>query len=201
MTYKTHQDKSWLNIHHQTGGGESPNGEKTLSDGVPVASLSLGESCAFLCVTDEVGSDADLCTNITELGGDSEEQLVLLGQRLLFVASQTSRLLGLKLHVGVGNLWQRREEEDDSQQEHESGDSEVGPLHLGQIVRGGVGEEDTTGEQRCDDGTDGLERLGELQTKLGQSGGTAGGNEWICARLKSRKTRADDEQRSTETWE
>ena len=76
------------------------------------------------------------------------------------------------------------EEEDDGEEEDEGRDAEVGPLHAAQV--GGVGffEEDARGEEGRHDGADGLEGLAEFEPEFGESGGTAGGDEGVCARLE-----------------
>ena len=94
---------------------------------------------------------AYLSANIAELSGDTKHELVLLSHWLVDITSQTSTLLSLQSHIGICDLGQRREEEDNSEAEHEGGDTKICPLYLGEIIGLGVGEEDACSEERCHD--------------------------------------------------
>lgn len=129
--HEDHEDLAGLEVHHEAGGGEAANGEQGLGDGVAVRGGCVVDAGALGGVADEVGGDADLGADVAELGGDTKEEAVLLLQGLVLVTSEVGGLLGLQLHVGVGDLGDLGEVEDNGEQEDEGGDSEVGPLHLG----------------------------------------------------------------------
>lgn len=95
----------------------------------------------------KLARDAHLSSHITELSSYAEEELVLLVHRLVLVSCKPSRLFGLKLHIRIRNFRYGREKEDDGEQEDEGGDTEVGPLHLGDVVWVCFGEEDARGQQ------------------------------------------------------
>lgn len=199
--HEDHENPSRLDEHEETGGGESTDGEKSLSNGVSIRGGGRGDSGGFLGVFDELGGDCDLSTDVTELSGNTEEELVLLAEGLLDVTGQVRALLGLESHIGISDFWDWREEEDDGEEGDESGDTDVCPLYLAEIVTGGLLEEDTRGEERSNNRSDGLEGLGKLETELGKSGRTTGGDERVGGCLEGGKTAADDEEGAAEAAE
>jgi hypothetical protein len=64
-----------------------------------------------------------LCSHITELRSDTEEEGVLLGKWLVFEGSLGSAGCSLSGHIGVGDLGNGSEEEYDSKDEYEDGDT------------------------------------------------------------------------------
>lgn len=196
--HEEHQNPPRFDVHHATGREEPSDGEQSLSDGIPIRSGRVADSRALDRVLDELRCHTDLSTDVAELRGHAEEELVLLAHRPVHVAGQSRALLRLESHVGIGDFRDRREVEDDGEKKDEGGDAEVGPLHIGQIFGVGVLEEDARRQQRGHDRADGLERLRKLQTELGQSGRTARGDERVCRSLQGRETGADDEERAAE---
>ena len=162
-----HEDPPGFDKHHRTGYREAAECEEALANGIAVWTLGGGDAGALDRVLDELGCDPDLCADIAELSGHAEEEFVLIAHGLVDVARETGGLLGLKGHVGIRNLWDRREEEDDGQEKDEGGDAEVGPLHVGEVVGVRGFEEHTRGQEWGHDRADGLEGLGELETELG----------------------------------
>ena len=134
--------------------------------------------------------------DVAELCGDAEEELVLLAHGLIDVAGQSRALFGLEGHVGIGNLGNRGEEEDNGEEEDEGGNTEVGPLNVAEIGGICVFEEDARGEEGRHYGADCLEGLAELETEFGQTRGTTGSDEWVCRCFKRGKTAANDEERA-----
>jgi hypothetical protein len=70
------KDVTWLGDVHQSSGGETTNGEETLSDSVVVGTLFLSNKgrkigTGLLVEIDEVSGDGDLCTDIRELSSDT----------------------------------------------------------------------------------------------------------------------------------
>lgn len=98
------------------------------------------------------------------------EQLPLLPERLILLVYVRSR--HLERHVLVRDLWDIREEEHGGETEDEDADGEVDPLHALQCsdIVGGLGEEDVGSEHGADDGADGVEGLGEVDTDFGVAG-------------------------------
>ena len=127
-----------LTKQEQTGCGESTDGEETLANGVAVGGVRSGDASALLAVLDKLRGDRNLCTNITELCYDAEEELVLLSEWGVFVAGQVRALLGLEGHVCICDFGNWGEEEYNSKQEDEGSDADVSPLDLGEIVDVGV---------------------------------------------------------------
>jgi len=81
-----------------------------------------------------------LGTDVAELRGDGKHEFFVLPDGLLGVAGEVGGLLGLELHVCVGDFGDRGEEEDDCEEEDEGGDGEVGPLDVGLVGRLAWGE-------------------------------------------------------------
>ena len=68
-----HEDPSGFDEHHGAGCSETPEGKKTLTDGIAVGSLGRGDTGTFNGIFDELGRYRHLCANIAELSGDAEE--------------------------------------------------------------------------------------------------------------------------------
>lgn len=98
---------------------------------------------------------------------------VLLSERLFRHADMS--LLSLEHHVGIGNLGNGGEVEDDSQQEDEACNGQVHPLDIlqGSSIVSHVLEEGVRAQDRSNDGADGIERLSEVDTDLRVAWGTA----------------------------
>jgi hypothetical protein len=64
-----------------------------------------------------------LSADVAELRSDTEEEGVLLGKRLLLVGGLGAAGGCLSGHIGVGNLRNGSEEEDDSKDEDEDGNA------------------------------------------------------------------------------
>ena len=64
-----------------------------------------------------------MSSNITKLGGDTEEEGVLLGKGLVLVGGLGTTGFGLSGHIGVGNLRNGSEEEHDSKDEDKDGNA------------------------------------------------------------------------------
>jgi hypothetical protein len=64
-----------------------------------------------------------LCSHVAKLRSDTEEESVLLGKGLVFEGSLGATRSSLSGHIGVGNLGNGSEEEDDSEDEHEDGNA------------------------------------------------------------------------------
>lgn len=134
------QDNAGLDAKvHESSSAETTDGEESLGDGVVVGTLvvsiggvevgvSLGE------VVDEEGGDTDLSTNVAELSSNTEEESVLLAERLVNVSSGGGHHLSLVGHVGVGDLRDGSEVEDNSEDADEDGDTKVDPLHARQAL-------------------------------------------------------------------
>ena len=195
-SHEEHEDPAGLHEHHGAGRGESTDCEQTLANRITIGCSRVADACTLHGVFDKLGSNTDLSADIAELGGDTEEELVLLAHGLVNVPGETRTLFGLESHVGIGDLGNRRKEEDHGQEKDKGGDAKVRPLNVGKIFRVSVSEEDSRRQKGRHDRADGLEGLGELQTELGQSWGTTCGDEGIGRSLESRKTGADDEKRA-----
>ena len=61
--------------------------------------------------------------DVAKLGSDTEEEGVLLGKGLVLKGSLGATGSGLSGHIGVGNLRNRGEEEDDGKDEYEDGNT------------------------------------------------------------------------------
>lgn len=199
--HEHHEDLTGLEVEHQTSGGKTANGEQTLANSISVTGSGVVNTGRLNGVADEVGGNTDLGTDIAELSSNAKEESVLLLEGLFLVTGKRSSLLGLEFHIGICDLGKLGEEEDDGQEENESSNAEVCPLNLGQIILGGVGEEDTAGKKWSNDRADSLERLGQFETELGESGRSASSDEGVRTSLERRQTGTDNEERATETAE
>lgn len=124
------------------------------------------------------------------------EEAVLLPQRLVVLPGV--RLGGLESHVGVGDLGDGGEEEDDGEEQHEDGDREVDPLDVGQGAGVVKGEEDVGAEHGRDDGADAVEGLAQVDADLGVLGRSADGDVRVGRRLERAQAVADDEDADAE---
>jgi hypothetical protein len=61
--------------------------------------------------------------DVAKLRSDTEEEGVLLGKWLVLESSLRSAGSGLSSHIGVGNLRNGSEEEDDGKDEYEDGNT------------------------------------------------------------------------------
>jgi hypothetical protein len=61
--------------------------------------------------------------HVTKLCSDTEEESVLLGKRLLLVGSLGAAGGSLSGHIGIGNLRNGSEEEDNGKDEYEDGNA------------------------------------------------------------------------------
>ena len=202
------QDVAWLGHVHETSSRETTNCEETLSDGVEVGTLAMSLVdreiwVGLLEVVDEEGGDGDLSTDVAELGGNTEEESVLLAHWLVNVAGGTSGHLSLISHIGIGDLRKRHKVEDDGEDGDESRDAEVDVLDGRQILAIGtdVLEDDKGGKDGCDNGAHSLEGLRQLETELRPLWRTADGNVWVGCCLEGGKTRADNEHAAAEAAE
>lgn len=200
------QDDTGLETNvHESSGAETSNSEESLSNGVVVGTLvmsfggvevrvSLGEE------VDEEGCDTDLSTDVAELSSNTEEESVLLAERLVDVSSGGGHHLSLVGHIGVGNLRNGSEVEDDSKDANEDGDTKVDPLNGGErfAVFADVLKDNEGGQDGGDDRANSLERLRKLKTELSPLRRTADSNVRVGGGLESGQTRADDEHRTAE---
>jgi len=97
---------------HQSSSSETSSSEETLSDGVEVGTLDMSISDAEVgaClgeVVDEVRGNADLSTDVGELGEGSPEKGVLFAEWLVDVAGGGGSHLSLVGHVGIGDFGNR----------------------------------------------------------------------------------------------
>jgi hypothetical protein len=199
--HEDHEDDAGLDDHEEAGGGESTDGEEGLANGVAVGGSGGGDLSGLLRVLDELRGDGNLGADVAELGGDTEEELVLRAEGPVFVTGEVRALLGLEGHVGVSDLGDGREEEDDGEAEDEGRDAEVGPLDGGEGVVVDVLEEDARGEEGRNDGAYGLEGLREFETELRESGGTAGGDEGVSGGLEGGESGSNNEEGAAEAGE
>lgn len=137
--------------------------------------------------------------NVTELSRHAEEELVLLAHRLVLMTGCASNLHSLQFHIRVGDFGEFHEEEDDGKEKDKGSNSEICPLHLGDIVGVGVAEENPAGQKRSHDTADRLKALREFQPEFGESRRATGRNEGVRRSLQGRKARTDDEQRTAES--
>lgn len=82
-------------------------------------------------IRNKLRRDRHLGADVAKLRCDGKHEFLVLPDRLFGVASQVGGLLGLELHVGVGDFGDRGEVKDDGEEEDETGDGEVGPLDVG----------------------------------------------------------------------
>lgn len=152
---------------------------------------------------DEVGSDTDLASDVGELGGGPPEESVLLAHGLVDVAGGTGGHLSLVGHIGVGDLRDGSEEEDDCEDGDEACDSKVDVLDSleGLAVGADMLEDDVGSKERSNDGTDSLDGLRQLETELRPFRRTADGNVGVGGDLECRQTRSSEEHGTAETTE
>lgn len=72
------------------------------------------------------------------------------------------------MHIGICDLRHGREEEERDEESIETGDVQIGSLHIPQAVARAdrVGEEDAGGEEGRDGGPDALHGLGEVEVEV-----------------------------------
>lgn len=183
---------------HKEDAGEAPYSEGGLTTCEELGSYGrVGAREGLHGVVDEEGGDGDLCAGVAELGKGGMEEAVLLPERL--VALTCVGLLGLASHVGIGNLGDVAEEEDDGKGEDEAGDGEVDPLDVSQgglVVEGA--EEDVRSHDGGDDSPDSVESLGQVYAHLRVAGRATDGDEGVCCCLKGAEAVTDDEDAHTE---
>jgi hypothetical protein len=156
---ENHEDETGLAAKvHESSSRKATCSKQTLSNGVEVGSLQmrLGDGQIRAClrkVVDKVRSDTDLGTDVGELRECTPEQSVLLAQRLVDVAGGASGHLSLVGHVGVGDLRDGSEVEDDGEDGDEASDTKVHPLHglEGATVSANVLEDNLRSEDGRDD--------------------------------------------------
>lgn len=203
------QDNAGLKTDvHEARSGETTNGEEGLGDSVVVGTLvvSLGDIELGVRLGEEVDEergDTDLSTNVAELSGNTEEESVLAAERLVDVSSSRGHHLGLISHVGVGDLRDGSEVENNSQDTDEDGDTKVNPLDgLERLaVLTDILEDNEGSKNGSNDGADSLERLRKLETELSPLRRTADSNVGVGRGLESRQTGADNEHGTAETTE
>jgi hypothetical protein len=144
-------------------------------------------------------SNGNLSTGVAELGKGSVEEAVLLAKRL--VVETGICLLILKSHVRIGDLRDLGQPEDNSQCPDKDSDGEVNPLNIGQGRLVVKVEEDVRAHERCDDGADAIEGLGQVDAHFGVARGAAHSDVWVSGGLKSAEAIADDEDGGTEAAE
>lgn len=101
------------------------------------AQRGRGAGTDFGDVVDEIACDGDLCACIAELREGSVEETVLAVEGFLGGGGGGG---GLEGHVCVGDFGDRGEVEYYSEEEDETGDGEIDPLHVLEGLRrvGGV---------------------------------------------------------------
>ena len=111
----------------------------------------------------EIVGQRHLSSNITELGPDCQEEVVLL--------AEWARVIGVDFafeesHVGISDFGQRNEEEDNNEAGDEASYTEIDPLYVRErlLVIDGRGKEDTGSQERCDERPRSLYTLGKVQT-------------------------------------
>lgn len=122
----------------------------------------VGQRLRVAHVVDEVRGDGDLRARVAELREGGVEEPVLLPERL--VVGVGVRLGRLEGHVGVGDLGDDGQEEDDGEDEDEDGDGQVHPLHVAQRLGVVEGEEDVRAQHGRHDGADAVEGLRDVDT-------------------------------------
>lgn len=201
--HEGHEDPARLDGLHAGAGDEAADGEEALRDGQLVAAGGGGGAGAHEHdVVDEVAGDGDLGADVAELRQHAPEERILPAQRLVDVAGALiDGLGGLVGHVGVGDFGDRREEEDDGEEEDKDGDAEINPLDGREgfaAWRADIFEDDVGGQHGRDDGADGLEGLGEVESHFAVFRGPARGDEGVRRGLEGGEAGADDEHGAAE---
>jgi hypothetical protein len=114
-----------------------------------------------------------LRAGIRELRQSRMEQLILFPKRLILFIDM--RLRNLKRHILICDLGNIRKEENNRKTKDKDSNGEVNPLHAlqGRYIIRGLGEESIRAEYGTDNGADGVEGLGEVDTDFGVAGRTA----------------------------
>jgi hypothetical protein len=184
---------------HQKSSSETTDSETSLSGSKEVRSHSVRSTrMDFSSVVNEVSCNRNLGSDVTELRQSSNPKKPLLLKGLLL---EDTRVLGLSSHVCIGDLGNVGQEENTGEDKDEDSDSQVNPLNGSQVTVIDVLEEDLSGEDRSDDGSDGLNGLREVETHLGVLGRSTDGEVGVAGRLESSKSGSDDEGCSAESSE
>jgi len=164
---ESHEDETRLGELEQTTGDESTDSETSLRDSEEVRARGVRRAWSDCRnVVDEVAGIRTLRANVAELGEHAKEEGVLFLEGLVLEIGLCAGRSGLGGHVAICDFRDGSEEEDDGEEEDEDCDAEVDPLDG--LERGLVDgfEDDLAGEDGCDDGSYGLEGLGESETEL-----------------------------------
>lgn len=115
--------------HHQNPGHEAVERIHALRDSQEIARLASCSTRLFSEV-DNIPRDRNLRADIAELRERRKEEGILLPERSWIGRAELRNLPLLYPHIRIGDLRERREEEEDNQQTHEPCDAEVRPLDI-----------------------------------------------------------------------
>lgn len=148
-------------------------------------------------------SNTNLTSDVRELSSGTPEESVLLAEGLVDVTSSSGGHLSLVGHVGVGNLRNGSEVEDNGEDTDEASNTKVDPLNSLERLAVGTNilEDDLSSEDGSNDRADSLNGLRQLKTELGVLGRTANSNVRVGGSLESRQTRTSKEHSTTEATE
>jgi hypothetical protein len=146
---------------------ESADGEGDETVRQELRSLRVLEEGDIVSVVEEEGTNGDLGTDVEELGDETSDGSDLLPERLVEARVGTlsvGKSLSLGLESLLGNLGELGEEEGETDNETETGNSHVDVLDSGEIVGVCSREEILGGDQWSRERGDTVERLGELKS-------------------------------------
>lgn len=174
--------------------GEEPSdGEDDEGVGEVLRSSRVGEARVLDGVVDEEGGDRDLGTDITELGEEGKEHVVLL------VEWADVRQVGRGLVKDrLAHLREPGAEEQDSDGGTGAGDREVDVLDVGQVVLVASGEEELGGDEGSDETGDTVPRLTELESGRGRGWVTDDDGVRVGGSLEGGETTGDDQSTGEE---
>lgn len=107
------------------------------------------------------------------------------------------------MHICIRDFRHGRKLEEDDEQSDKASDAQIHPLDVLEPLLGvhGLSEEDSGCEKWCDERSDTLNALSDIQTDLGVTWRATDGEEVICTSFKRAETGSDHEHGATEAAE
>jgi hypothetical protein len=131
----------------------------------------------------------------TYLSDKTRDGSVLLVERLVglgVVSGNLCQRVRLGLERLLGNLGKLGEDKGEGDEHAHSGHGEVDPLDVGEVAGVGTGEEVLGSDEGSGEGSDAVERLGELETEVGDVDWRHGGDVGVRGDLECGETTGDD---------
>lgn len=203
------EDAAGFDVDVQRGGEEAAEGEDGVADCLVVEGGCGGGGVVGGEVLLEEGRDGFLSANVAEVGEDAEGEGQVhdwnsadgdVAETEVAVLGMLS--LGQSFEFVIGSFWDGKVEENESEDDDEERNAEIGPLDVDE--RGSVvdrSEKDLLCEYGRHNGANGLDTLRYIEADFGIFWRTAEGDERVASRFESGYAKANNEVRDEESWE